>query len=262
MTLRAVLIFSGVTCAVVAGIAQQPGPEPPAPPATTPATGAGAGRSTNLGNDPNGNPLRLALKTGHVSNYDEAKVAPYTLPDPLVTTDGKPVRDAKVWTTVRRPEILRAYESEIYGRIPPKTPQVTWQVVETDDKARSGAAIRRRIVGAMGSSADAPRITVTVNSPANAKTPTPVILLVNFGGGPPPPPGTTTRGPGFNAHADPSVADEILSRGWAYATVGYADIQPDRANTYGEGVMALSGTVPPDARVVVGNQPNHRLFRD
>ena len=32
------------------------------------------GRSTNLGADANGNPLRLALKTGHVSNYDEAKV--------------------------------------------------------------------------------------------------------------------------------------------------------------------------------------------
>ena len=237
------MIVSGVVSAVVGGIAQQP-----TPPATPPATTAAATpNQTNLGNDPNGNPLRRALKTGHVSNYDEAKVAPYTLPDPLVTNDGKPVRDAKTWTTVRRPEILRAYESEIYGRFPPKTPQVTWQVVETDDKARSGVAIRRRLVGAMGSDAGAPRITVTVNSPANASKPMPVILLVNFGGGPPPPPGTTTRGPGFNAHADPAVADEILSRGWAYATVGYADIQPDRANTYGEGVMALSGTVPPDA---------------
>ena len=33
-----------------------------------------------LGSDANGNPLRRALKTGHVSNYDEAKVPPYTLP--------------------------------------------------------------------------------------------------------------------------------------------------------------------------------------
>ena len=52
------------------------------------------GRKTNLGTDPNGNPIRLALKTGHVSNYDEAKVGKYTLPDPLVMSDGKPVRNA------------------------------------------------------------------------------------------------------------------------------------------------------------------------
>ena len=30
-------------------------------------------------------------------NYDEAKVGTYTLPDPLVLADGKPVRDAKTW---------------------------------------------------------------------------------------------------------------------------------------------------------------------
>ena len=31
-----------------------------------------------------GNPVRLAKATGHVSNYSEDKVPPYTLPDPLV----------------------------------------------------------------------------------------------------------------------------------------------------------------------------------
>src|SRR2546428_2055804 len=48
---------------------------------------------TNLGNDPNGNPLRKALRTGHVSNYDESRVAPYTLPDPLTLSNGRRVRN-------------------------------------------------------------------------------------------------------------------------------------------------------------------------
>ena len=30
--------------------------------------------------DANGNPIRNATRTGHVSNYDETKVSPYTLP--------------------------------------------------------------------------------------------------------------------------------------------------------------------------------------
>ena len=80
-----------------------------------------------------------------------------------------------------------------------------------------------------------------VTTPANAKKAVPVILLVNFGGGPPPPPGTTARGPAFNPHAIRRLAADILARGWGYATVGYGDIQPDRANTAGEAVMAHGG---------------------
>lgn len=56
--------------------------------------------------DARGNPIRYA-KTGHVSNYDEAKVGAYTLPDPLVLRDGGLVRDADTWTKRRRPEIRR-----------------------------------------------------------------------------------------------------------------------------------------------------------
>ena len=62
----------------------------------------------------------------------------------------------------------------------------------------------------------------------------PVILLVNFGGGPPPPAGT---GRGGTSPTDPPVAADIIARGWGYATVGYQDIQPDRLNTFMQGVI-------------------------
>jgi hypothetical protein len=203
----------------------------PAPPAT-----AGPGRSTNLGSDANGNPLRLAVKTGHVSNYDESKVAPYTLPDPLIFSNGTRVGDASAWRR-RRAEILRIYESEIYGRIPAKTPGVTWQVTETDPAARDGAALRRRVVGTIAGAAGQ-QIRLMVHTPAKASRGVPIVLLLNFGGGPPPPPGTASRGPASSG--EPPVADAILARGWGYATVGYQDIQPDRANTFSEGVIGLT----------------------
>ncbi len=210
---------------------------PPQVPATPPGQAAAPPASaTNLGSDANGNPLRRALKTGHVSNYDEAKVAPFTLPDPLVLANGKPVRDRQTWIKERRPEILRMYETEIYGRQPEKTPAVKWEVTETDAQARDGAAVMKKITGTVGSGPDAPQIKLTLYTPATATKPVPVILLVNFGGGPPPPPTAQGRG-GAGFPSDPPVAAEIISRGWGYATVGYADIQPDRLNTFTQGVI-------------------------
>ena len=220
------LVWTGLTLS-----GQQAPPPAPAQPTAPPA------QATNLGADPNGNPLRRALKTGHVSNYDEAKVAAYTLPDALVLANGKPVRDAQTWIKQRRPEILRLYETEIYGRLPAKTPDVKWQVAETDTQAREGAAVMKKITGTVGSGPDAPQIKLTLYTPAKATKPVPVILLVNFGGGPPPPPTAQGRG-GFPS--DPPVAAEIIARGWGYATVGYQDIQPDRLNTFTQGVIGLT----------------------
>ena len=217
------------TMTIAAQQAQTPA-QPPAPPAP----------KTNLGSDPNGNPLRLAIKTGHVSNYDEKKVPPYTLPDPLVMSDGSPVRDAAAWRTKRRAEILRLYESEIYGRIPRNAPAVTWRVAETDPSAREGAATMKRIVGTIGNRAGAPEIKLTVHTPAKASKPVPIILLVNFGGGPPPPPPAPGAAPRPAFPQDPPVAADILARGWGYAAVGYQDIQPDRLNTFDQGVIGLT----------------------
>jgi predicted neuraminidase len=189
--------------------------------------------SSNLGSDADGNPLRRATRTGHVSNYDESKVRSYTLPDPLVMSNGVPVGDAATWMKTRRPEIIRMYARDIWGRIPSKTPKVTWQVTETDAAAREGTAIRKRVLGTIGSGAGAPRMNGIVYTPAAARTPVPLILLVNFGGGTVPPPPNAPSG-------DPPVAAEIIARGWGYATVGYNDIQPDRADTFNQGVIGAT----------------------
>jgi (4-O-methyl)-D-glucuronate---lignin esterase len=194
----------------------------------------GAQQPTNLGSDANGNPRRLAVKTGHVSNYDEAKVPPYTLPDPLVLANGKPVKDARAWRTARRPEIVRLYEAETFGRTPRQTPKVTWRVAETDPAAPASTAVKKRVIGRIGDAPDAPAIEVTLYTPSNARQPAPVILLLNFGGGGAP-------------VADAPVAADIIARGWGYATAGYQDIQPDRINTFNLGVIGAThpGSQPP-----------------
>jgi len=168
-----------------------------------------------------------------VSNYDESKVASYTLPDPLMMRNGRRVANAAEWRTERRPEILRAYQSEVYGRIPANAPKMTWEVIETNPAAKENTAIMRRLVGRIGTAADAPRVNLMVYTPLKTTRPVPMILLINFGGGP-----AVEGRPAANTQFnDPPVAADILARGWGYAMVGYQDIQPDRLNTFNQGVI-------------------------
>src|SRR4051794_34749792 len=83
----AVLVVTGL--AIASTYSQEPVGEKPFPP---PGSRGNADNVPFIGEgDPNRNPVRLAKATGHVSNYSEDKVAPYTLPDPLVMADGRRV---------------------------------------------------------------------------------------------------------------------------------------------------------------------------
>jgi hypothetical protein len=210
---------------------------PPAGAQTAPAQAPP--NPSNLGNDANGNPLRKALKTGHVSNYDEAKVGSYTLPDLLKLSNGTVVRDAQTWQTQRRPEILDLYRTHVYGRLPPNIPRVEWAITEKAPTARDGQAVKKVVVGTVGEGPKAVRINLTVYTPSAATGRVPVILLANFGGGNTPPP-AAARGPAGAGLGLPPVANEILARGWGFATLFYQDIQPDRANAQTEGIIGLA----------------------
>ena len=187
--------------------------------------------------DANGNPIRRA-PTGHISNYAEARVGTYELPDPLVLQNGQPVNDADTWFKERRPEILKLYQTEIYGRVPTNAPKVTWEVTETDSNALDGAAIRKEIVGHFGDQPDGPAVHVHLYLPAKATTPVPVFLhLTFFGGVPLSATPTNASRPRFS---EAGPIKDILAHGYGYATLRYSEIQPDSRNTYQSGVIGMA----------------------
>ena len=55
------------------------------------------------------------------ANLDESRIPSYVLPDPLIAADGTRITTADQWTAKRRPEILRLFEMEVYGRAPAQT---------------------------------------------------------------------------------------------------------------------------------------------
>jgi hypothetical protein len=146
-------------------------------------------------------------------NYTEAKVGNYTLPDPLKLANGQPVKDAKTWNEQRRPELIKYYQSEIYGRIPATAPKVTWQVVSNDNNALGGIAVMKQLAGHMGSP-DGPAIAATLYTPANAARPVPALVSItmSFGGG--------ARGRGFGPAATNAPSTNVIAaaRGAAAST--------------------------------------------
>ena len=78
-------------------------------------------------------------------------------------------------------------------------------MAETDDSARKGTAVTRRVVGRMGDKPNGPRMTLTVHTPAKAKGPVPLLLNVTFGFG-------AGKGPPKAGAFD--LTEEVLGRGW------------------------------------------------
>src|SRR4051812_38907860 len=67
---------------------------------------------TQLRRGPDGDPT-----SPRAANFDESKVAPDPpLPQPLLLQSGGRVATGAVWWKSRRPEILAAFDSQIYGR--------------------------------------------------------------------------------------------------------------------------------------------------
>ena len=111
-------------------------------------------------------------------NYDEMNANPWIYyPDPLVTFDGRQVKNAKMWRSVRRPELVKAFEDEVYGRVPENVPAIKWEVVKEEKVDMEGIpCIRRDLAGVADNSACPSievRIQAQVTRPEAAKGPFP-----------------------------------------------------------------------------------------
>lgn len=188
-----------------------------------------------------------ALPAG-ATNYDEAKVGDYTLPDPLVCQDGSRVTNAETWLAQRRPEILEAYRAEIFGRSPDAGTNTTFNVWEISTNALGGAAVRKQIEINFSGTADGPFAHLLLYTPAG-KSAAPAFLCLQFNGN-----YTVTDDPdiaifpGWNGKTGvPAMpknpvrgqsarnwkVTETLARGYGLAIIDYREIEPDLANGAG-----------------------------
>ena len=181
-------------------------------------------------------------------NYDESRVGTYALPDPLVLTNGKQVRDAGTWRKKRRPEILELVETSMHGRSPGRPRAMTFNVFDKGTPAFGGKALRRQVTIYFTQDKSGPKMDLAVYLPAGAKKRVPLLLCLNFSANssviddeglkqgeiwnrerkkiPAP------RGSGLGRLNVPA----ILDRGFGVAAVYYGDIEPDFPGGAAQGV--------------------------
>ncbi len=209
--------------------------------------------------------LAAAAQSRQNVNYDEAKVPAYVLPDPLVLESGKPVKDAATWNRVRRPEILRIFETNMYGKSLGGTPKLRYEVREIDGKALGGKATRKQVRIFFSQTTPEPKLDLLIYTPNATAKPTPIFLVPGFA-------------PNQAVHGDPGILlgdpwtqdpqtkawakqpakpesrgagaaswnlDQTLDRGFGLATFYYGDVEPDFNGGMQYGVRALFS--PPGA---------------
>ena len=185
-------------------------------------------------------------------NYDESRVAPYTLPDPLVRADGRPVRTAEDWRRVRRPEVLALFEREVYGKAP-APPKGMWHEVRSVDRnALGGRATRKEVRLHLERGRDEPYVDVLLYVPNARSAPAPAFLALTYGNHtittdtavtvtphylrdrPRP---DTARAPILRgAWAERWPIDTIVARGYALAAVYLGDLDPDAKDAIARGI--------------------------
>jgi hypothetical protein len=201
-------------------------------------------------------------------NTDEARVPPYTLPDPLIFSDGTPVKTPADWFERRRQQILTEFTEQMFGKAPPAPPRINFKIVSQDDQALGGSAIRKEIEILLAQGPPTITLTMLLYVPKSA-APVPVFWGLNLNGN-----HTVTAerdvriNPNWIDHRAAGVVDHhataasrgtrvdrwpiamIVSRGFALATAYCGDIDPDFDDGFQNGIHAAfrkSGQEKPGA---------------
>ncbi|HEX4150077.1 MAG TPA: acetylxylan esterase, partial [Pirellulales bacterium] len=196
-----------------------------------------------------------------MTNYDEAKVPKYELPDPLLTQAGGRVSDIETWRRVRRPELLRLFAENEQGRTPEVAARPAFKLRSSDPRALNGRATRKEITIELTGSADGPTMELLIYIPNSETAPggrVPAFLGLNFAGN-----HTVAHDPGITLSdrwmrggQQPGVVDhravessrgteaerwqveKIIGRGYALATAYYGDLEADHPDGWKQGVRA------------------------
>ena len=92
------------------------------------------------------------------------------------------VRDERAWNGVRRPELLRLFEANVYGRTPRNRLSPVVDSLTPDAAVFDGKAMRRQVRIWFAEDKKGPKMDLLLYVPTGVKKPVPAFLGLNFTG--------------------------------------------------------------------------------
>lgn len=191
---------------------------------------------------------RPTVVAGFPVNYQEDSVGNYTLPELLRTSDGKPVTTSRQWTDKRRPELLRLAERTQFGKTPPRPKDMTFRAFDKGTPAFNGKAVRKQVTVYFTKDTSDHKMNLLIYLPAGATKPVPLLMNISFAAynqiidDPGLRVGEIWNKEGKKVKADKPTpfgklnVEQFLDAGIGFATVYYADIEPDFKDGFPYGI--------------------------
>ncbi|GAB4052903.1 glucuronyl esterase domain-containing protein [Spirosoma litoris] len=176
--------------------------------------------------------VKVHAQPGFQANYDESKVPAYTLPDVLTTTTNVPIRTKAAWEKVRRPEIIKLFEENVYGQMPKSYDRLTYSIAHKNTSAMAGKATLKEVTIEVVNHTKPIQIHLVLFVPNQRKRPAPLFLLINNRG-------KDNMDPTRVHKSDFWPAEMVIDSGYAVAAFHVSDLAPDDTANYVNGVLQL-----------------------
>lgn len=162
------------------------------------------------------------------ANYDEGRVAPYELDEPLRFSNGRRVKTKADWAR-RREEILEMFQDGMYGRMP--DPCEVWCDSLDGGLTAADYGLRKQVRMWFREDRTGPHIDWMTVVPSDGEGPFPCVLMLNFYG---------------NDYSQPDInyqfpIDILLAKGYAFVTACYSDVSPDPDEVALQDSLAFTG---------------------
>lgn len=174
---------------------------------------------------------KLEAQQKYNVNYDELKIKPYVLPDPLIANDNSLIKTVGEWESKRRPEILKLFEDNVYGQMPTSFDSISFTSVNHAADALHGRAQLKRVDIKVSRNNQSVVIHLVLFVPKLINKPG-VFLLIN------------NRGPELIDATRKTIsefwpAEMVVDSGYAIAAFNVSNLAPDNKDSFANAALRL-----------------------
>lgn len=163
-------------------------------------------------------------------NYDESKVGEYRLPELLVSQEDKIVGAPTQWENIRRPEIIKLFENNVYGQVPKEFDDIQFKVVNKDENAMNGKATLKEVAITVSQSNRSITMNLVMFTPNKVNEPVPMFLVINHRG-------IKTMDVTRQNKDGFWPAEEVIDAGFGISGFDVIDVSPDDKVKFKEGIL-------------------------